>query len=41
MAVDDAEVEDWLKNLGTGKPQGLDQQIEDAYSIRATRNLGL
>ncbi|HBR59921.1 MAG TPA: phenylalanine aminomutase (D-beta-phenylalanine forming), partial [Deltaproteobacteria bacterium] len=36
MAVDDAEVEDWLKNLGTGKPQGLDQQIEDAYSIRAT-----
>ncbi|MBC8258092.1 MAG: aromatic amino acid lyase [SAR324 cluster bacterium] len=36
MAVQDEEVEEWLKKIGTGKPQGLDQQIEDAYSIRAT-----
>jgi histidine ammonia-lyase len=36
MIVQDAEVEKWLRNLATDTPRGLDEQIEDAYSIRAT-----
>lgn len=36
MIVQDEEMEQWLRNLASDKPQGLDQQIEDAYSIRAT-----
>jgi histidine ammonia-lyase len=36
MVVQDEEVESWLRNLSNGEPQGMDQQIEDAYSIRAT-----
>jgi len=36
MIVKDAEVEKWLRNLATDTPLGLDQQIEDVYSIRAT-----
>lgn len=35
MIVQDAEIEKWLRNLATDKPCGLDEQIEDAYSIRA------
>ena len=36
MIVQDAEVEQWLRKLATDKPTGLDDQIEDVYSIRAT-----
>ncbi len=36
MVVQDEEVEGWLRELRSGEPQGMDQQIEDAYSIRAT-----
>ena len=36
MIVQDAEMEQWLRNLASEKPCGLDQQIEDVYSIRAT-----
>jgi len=36
MIVQDAEVEKWLRTLATETPRGLDEQIEDAYSIRAT-----
>jgi len=36
MIVQDAEVERWLRNLTSEEPRGLDEQIEDAYSIRAT-----
>jgi histidine ammonia-lyase len=36
MIVQDAEVEKWLRKLATDTPSGLDEQIEDAYSIRAT-----
>jgi histidine ammonia-lyase len=36
MIVQDAEVEKWLRTLATDTPRGLDEQIEDAYSIRAT-----
>lgn len=36
MVVQDEETEEWLRNLATDKPCGLDDQIEDAYSIRAT-----
>ena len=36
MIVQDAEVEQWLAKLATDEPQGLDEQIEDVYSIRAT-----
>jgi len=36
MIVQDAEVEKWLRSLATDTPRGLDEQIEDAYSIRAT-----
>jgi histidine ammonia-lyase len=36
MIVQDDEVERWLRKLATDEPQGLDEQIEDAYSIRAT-----
>jgi phenylalanine aminomutase (D-beta-phenylalanine forming) len=36
MVVQDAEVEKWLRTLATDEPRGLDEQIEDAYSIRAT-----
>ena len=36
MIVHDEETEQWLRNLATDKPCGLDDQIEDAYSIRAT-----
>jgi histidine ammonia-lyase len=36
MIVQDAEVEKWLRKMATDEPRGLDEQIEDAYSIRAT-----
>lgn len=36
MIVQDDEVEAWLHNLAIDEPRGLDQQIEDAYSLRAT-----
>ncbi len=36
MIVQDEETEERLRNLATDKPCGLDDQIEDAYSIRAT-----
>ncbi len=36
MVVQDEEMERWLSSMRTGEPQGLDQQIEDAYSLRAT-----
>lgn len=36
MIVQDEETEAWLRKLATDEPCGLDQQIEDVYSIRAT-----
>ncbi len=36
MIVQDEETEAWLRNLASDKPTGLDQQIEDVYSIRGT-----
>jgi histidine ammonia-lyase len=36
MIVQDAETEQWLRKLASDEPTGLDEQIEDAYSIRAT-----
>ena len=36
MVVQDEEMDRWLSSLRTGEPQGMDQQIEDAYSLRAT-----
>ncbi len=36
MVVQDSEVEKWLRELSSDRPQGLEQQIEDPYSIRAT-----
>jgi histidine ammonia-lyase len=36
MIVQDHEVEQWLRSMARDEPRGLDQQIEDAYSIRAT-----
>jgi len=36
MIVQDEEAEKWLRNLASDEPHGLDEQIEDAYSIRAT-----
>lgn len=36
MIVQDAEVEQWLRKLASDEPRGLDEQIEDVYSIRAT-----
>ena len=36
MVVQDAEVEAWLRKLATNEPRGLNEQIEDAYSLRAT-----
>ena len=36
MIVQDHEVEKWLRKMATDEPRGLDEQIEDAYSIRAT-----
>jgi len=36
MIVQDEETEQWLRSLAGNEPRGLDQQIEDAYSIRAT-----
>jgi len=36
MIVQDEETEAWLRNLASDKPIGLDQQIEDVYSIRGT-----
>jgi len=36
MIVQDEETERWLRSLASDKPRGLDEQIEDAYSIRAT-----
>ena len=35
MAVQDEEVDAWLSSMRTGEPQSMDQQIEDAYSLRA------
>jgi len=36
MIVQDNEVEQWLRKMARDEPRSLDQQIEDAYSIRAT-----
>jgi histidine ammonia-lyase len=36
MIVQDDEVEKWLRKMASDEPRGLDEQIEDAYSIRAT-----
>ena len=36
MIVQDEEVERWLRKMAGDEPRGLDEQIEDAYSIRAT-----
>ncbi len=36
MIVQDREVERWLRKMASDEPRGLDEQIEDAYSIRAT-----
>lgn len=36
MIVQDKEVEQWLGKMARDEPQRLDEQIEDAYSIRAT-----
>jgi len=36
MIVQDEETEKWLRKLASDKPTGLDQQIEDVYSIRGT-----
>ncbi len=36
MIVQDEETEKWLRELASDKPTGLDQQIEDVYSIRGT-----
>jgi len=36
MIVQDEETEKWLRSLASDKPTGLDQQIEDVYSIRGT-----
>lgn len=36
MIVQDEEVERWLSKLSHDEPQGMEEQIEDAYSIRAT-----
>ncbi len=36
MIVQDEETEKWLRTLATDVPRGLDEQIEDVYSIRAT-----
>ncbi len=36
MIVQDDEVEAWLHKLATDKPHKLGEQIEDAYSLRAT-----
>ena len=36
MAVQDEEVERWLQQLKSEQPQGMDQQIEDPYTNRAT-----
>jgi histidine ammonia-lyase len=36
MVVQDEEMDRWLSSMRTGEPQGMDQQIEDAYSLRAT-----
>ncbi len=35
MIVQDTEVEQWLHKMATDEPRNLDEQIEDAYSIRA------
>jgi histidine ammonia-lyase len=35
MIVQDREVEQWLHKLAGDEPRGLDEQIEDAYSLRA------
>ncbi len=36
MIVQDRQVEAWLRKMASDEPRGLDEQIEDAYSIRAT-----
>jgi histidine ammonia-lyase len=36
MIVQDKEVEKWLRKMAKDQPRGLDEQIEDAYTIRAT-----
>jgi histidine ammonia-lyase len=35
MIVRDEEVERWLREMASDRPRGLDEQIEDAYSLRA------
>ena len=35
MVVQDEEMERWLSSMRTGEPQAMEQQIEDAYSMRA------
>lgn len=39
MVVQDEEVDAWLSSMRTGKPQGMEQQIEDAYSLRAAAQI--
>ena len=36
MIVQDDQVEQWLRKMAKDKPQGMNEQIEDAYSLRAT-----
>jgi len=36
MIVQDEEIEQWLGKLASDQPTGLDEQIEDVYSIRGT-----
>ena len=36
MIVQDEEIEQWLGKLASDQPTGLDEQIEDVYSLRAT-----
>jgi histidine ammonia-lyase len=35
LVVQDEEVDRWLSSMRSGEPQAMEQQIEDAYSLRA------
>lgn len=39
MVVQDEEVDRWLSSMRSGEPQAMDQQIEDAYSLRAAAQI--
>ncbi|RLA28398.1 MAG: phenylalanine aminomutase (D-beta-phenylalanine forming) [Gammaproteobacteria bacterium] len=39
MVVQDEEVDRWLAKMRTDEPQGMDEQIEDAYSLRAAAQI--